>query len=226
MDQRASQNFLGEETGTIGQHVWGHQWKSDRQAHFFHLFPTSRVRRSSLNYSALKLPLLAHATWPRSYPCRCLWYGTKYNGGRTQWPDTTWYNDRNLHATCQACRHSSLCQCNTCKVFNREHFHHHPIPSNFITSSPHHPFPWRRASSGSWWDQCEIRACLLSTSSGSLSYARSNASNVALGSGVTIQCWSATTNTPDLVVAMMATRTSAMTYTPNFEKENWRKVRC
>lgn len=110
--------------------------KATARRTFFTFFPTSRVRRSCLKYSALKLPLLAHATWPRSYPCRCLWYGTKYNGGRTQWPDTTWCNDRNLHATCQACRHSSLCQCNTCKVFNREHFHHHPIPSNFITSFP------------------------------------------------------------------------------------------
>ena len=25
---------------------------------------------------------------------------------------------------------------------------------------------------------------------------------------------------------MMATRTSAVTYTPKFKKENWRKVRC
>ena len=70
-------------------------------------------------------------------------------------------------------------------------------PSRSSETSTFHVFhhlaahSYRPASSGSWWDQCEILACPSSTSSGSRSCARSNASNVARGSGAAKQCWSA-----------------------------------
>ena len=70
------------------------------------------------------------------------------------------------------------------------------LPWFFITLQAHR-LPTRPASSGSWWDQCEILACPSSTSSDSRSCAQSNASSDVLGSDEATRCWSAAKGTPD-----------------------------